>query len=697
MPVSPTIFPKDAPDNTFIWLLWDKPKVRRETFTDPQTRQQRTQYVSETPFDSSGNVFTIARVRSSWAINSDKPDETWPDYDIDRDDRLFYTEKNAIAVGKRMADWFEYQNLVYTKPIAIVNGKPYSGSIFPQNWGYDTNGQTLFKEPEDLVMDSLSVSDFSDFSRSQEIVNYRRQNIKYIAGFCENGIRKSRENRTIVLANVTYTLLGLSNWVRRVAESMKSECDRRGLCYPRYLSLDLENFSPLLFGFVGSDGGPRGSTASSANPEEFPVLYKSSCLRSIQADPRYNTETVWQQWNGRGWDNKTWRDAFVAAGSPVDDRNTFYASSNNNVNFIRRISPFITKMQDYALFKTIYEPLKEVFPGILCGNYYVYLPMSTSARDPNNSNSWLHYPEVNLPSSLSLRADYQSSVCYSPNLTDFPYRYSPNRFNSKFTMAIGATGHPYGRTNEQIYRSFIKAKIRSTTVGNSKKTPTLPWLEFPGSQIGSEIENRVFHLSTVDDLYDIMFNSYLNGGVRVYQFFNPFMNSWSQSLVGNSVSLFDRFRNLVQRFPNPAPDPFVIPVSRSFEDEISGTGCTGPTVPNQIIPRINVITPAEGEFVEIDTDEGQFTIRLEYENFTANWLIQPPCERAETLHIFLQDTDGNTHEEYVEYGTTKIQVPISSFAGGEGSCLLAIVTKNHLGANTNIVVGPPAFYFNYQT
>ena len=316
--------------------------------------------------------------------------------------------------------------------------------------------------------------------------------------------------------------------------------------------------------------------------------------------------------------------------------------------------------------------------------------MSSSARDPHGSNSWYHFPEVNLNASMKLKADYQSPVCYSPNMTDFPYRYSPNRFNPKFNMTIGSTGHAFGRTLSEIYRSFIKTKIRSTATGKSKVTPTIPWLEFPGIRTGGEIEGRVIHTSTVDDLSDIMSDAYLNG-VKAFHFFNAGMSTYPQNIIDDSVSLFERFKAYVETNPQ---GPAVYPVN-SAEDEVSATGCTGPQTPNQLIPRINVISPIDGGFVEKD-DDSNFVIRLEYENLTENWLLQPPCERAETIRAFLEDQDGNTHEQSVAFGETKIMVPSTSFTAGEGQCLLVLTPQNVLGEDTSLIVGPQSFYFSYQ-
>lgn len=516
----------------FVWMLWDpipdpiSPGYWKSFYED-SGEVGSNNLVNLQGMHYSGNINIIARVRGEgWAINSgDKPDSSWPDYPVLLGDEWFYSEINAIAVGKRMADWFDYQTLDRQYAHEWIGGKPYAGGIFPHEWGKQKFGKTLFDEPEDLVPDRLTTSDFSGFTDAQQIVDYRRANVKYVSGFCANAIRKSTTNQQVRHSNGnTYLVLGLSNWITKVAETMKAELDSRNLCYPAYLSLDLEGFSPDMFGFVGTDEEP----ARTATATQVTKLFRSSHIRSIQLDPRYSTETVWEEWNGVTWLPRTWRDAYVAAGSPQHTPTSYMTGSFQNQDFVRRMSPFIQKMMDYALWKTIYEPLKRVFPGIKCGNYYCYTTPNPQYYDSHPNNSWLRTPVVQLGQRYTkLRADYQSPVCYGPNMLNTVFKYDPAWYRTTpvDNTRIDLGGHRYGTNDTDIYKNFLKGMINSVNPSQSTAIQVAPWFEFPGRRVGSEIGDerpQRLYTSTKEDILDILKYSH-DRGVVLFHFFNNFM------------------------------------------------------------------------------------------------------------------------------------------------------------------------------
>mgnify|MGYP006272769575 CR=1 FL=1 len=530
------ILPKDDFDGTFLWLLWDKPPV-------------------DHPMNKSGNVNIIARLRSAWAIDADIPSDTYGRYgeynattNPNGWDKEFYSKGNAIKVGKRLADWFEYQSLYKGKGQAHKG--MYGGAIFIHNWGCQTEGSTLFKEIEDHASDCLTIDDFVGYKNATE-AQALHSKLKYSVGFTKNSIAKST-TESVVNGK---TILGISKWMETAMLSMKAECDARNLCYPLYLAQDHENFEPYLFKLVGYDRKP----ALDALASDFPKEWASAPWRAAMADPRFATETVYEEWDGKQWIGKTLKDAYTEAGLPVFKNGEFFVSPTNN-EFTRKMAPYIAKICDYALSKMLYEPIKKVFPNIQCGNYNIVMPTSS---EPQNiyfdvMNNWMFQPSKVFtnaqPSGKKhFHGDFSSPVCYSPVLktgTQTIYRYDPSEFNPNFNAdytknPAGVRGHPFGSTPQDIYRNFIKQRVRSLTVNNP--TACIPWIECPGAKV-ADSNIYMVHTSTVDDLLDITTDNYKNG-VRVWQLFNAF---WPAAQLSSSHELHDKLHTWIKTNQPPA-------------------------------------------------------------------------------------------------------------------------------------------------
>lgn len=550
------VLPKDDFDGTFLWLLWDKPPV-------------------DHPMNKSGNVNVIARTRSGWALDSDIPSDTYGKYgefnattNPNGWDREFYTKANAIKVGKRLADWFEYQSLYKGKGQAHKG--TYGGAIFIHNWGCADEGPTLFRETEDLASDCLTLNDFAGYTNAAEALALR-SGMKYSVGFSKNAVAKST-SETVVNGK---TILGISKWMETAMWSMKAECDARNLCYPLYLAQDLENFEPYLFKLVGFSRKPA---TTSALASEFPKEWASSPWRAAMADPRYSTEVVYEDWDGTQWVGKTLKDAYTEAGLPVFKNDEFFVSFTNN-DFTRKMAPYMAKIADYGLNKMLYEPIKKVFPNIKCGNYNTVIPTSS---DPANiyfdiMNNWMYQPsktftDKNPAGKRHFHADFSSPVCYSPVLktgTQTIYRYDPSQYKSTFAAqynqnpATPMMGHPFGTTSADIYRNFLKQRVRSLTVNNP--TACIPWIECPGAKV-CDGPTYAVHTSTVDDLLDITSDNYKNG-VRVWQLFNAF---WSADLLKNSHELMGKLHDWIKANQAPATMTLteVKPVSTAAVEEV---------------------------------------------------------------------------------------------------------------------------------
>jgi len=356
----------------------------------------------------------------------------------------------------------------------------------------------------------------------------------------------------------------------------------------------------LIFQFVGHTYKPSSPTATAS---EFESLYRSSVWRAVQADSRYSTETVWREWNGSQWINKTWQDAWIAAGSPTGASSTDFNKANN-VAFAKKMQAYDYKMHDYALHKFLYEPARQVFPGIKCGNSDSIFSTTSSIPWYEPQNSWLKYPVTNFPNTRHLHADYSAPHIFSPNINDANggfYKYPPIRYNPTYyqneTDPLYAPdgafwvllGHPFGDTtvpgatsDRLVYREFNKNKYRSLLTNNPH--PAIGWLESPGQMAGSEIPNWKVADSTVGDVLEIMQTAY-SLGQKQFKMFNPFM--YNPNLYGNTqkkiddaYALFTQFRDWVNVQPGAGGGgtPHII------EDGLGGQ--TGAVIGDPYMPRI---------------------------------------------------------------------------------------------------------------
>lgn len=405
------------------------------------------------------NISIIGRIRpDSVNASSDVP-PGYPSYTVSN---IYYSAQNATNTGKRWADWFEYQGL--TKGNGSAYGGLYAGGVFAQNWGTNQNGwspKSLMADPADAVGGGY-------------------------VGFHANSTL--RNQGTLGDGSLT-----LGDFIKVAFESMKTECDNRNLCYPLFLAWDLEQTIDGA-GVVGSGSVP---------------------WISAMADSRFNTEIVYEDWNGSSWVGKTLADAHAAAGYPGHNPSAFWFQSTNQT-WMNKMSPYYAKINDHAFSKALYEPAKEVFPYILCGNYNIFFGMSSTQSNQfwQEQNNWWRYPVTDFTYNRHLKADYSSPVCYSPNVSDSLYtRYGPS-FNVPYPA--GNWGHIFGDNTRDIYRNYTSQIVRCCTSLNNP-IPCIPWIE-PPYQDSSGWLFPTYQNDATDILY--MLKQHYLSGVRTWILFN---------------------------------------------------------------------------------------------------------------------------------------------------------------------------------
>lgn len=411
------------------------------------------------PLITHPNVTILAKVRADF-INSDKPPE-FPTYETSS---IYYSAINAIALGKRWADWFEYQGLIKGK--GQTPDGLYGGAIHAQNFGSTTGGLS----PKSLM-----------FNPADQVGGYS-------VGYHANAIL--RNQGTLVDGSLT-----LADFIKQAFTTMKSECDSRNLCYPMYLI------------------GNNEQTISAANMIGIP---NSSPFLAAQASPKYTTEIVYEEWDGSIWVGKTMANAYTEAGSPLHSTSIYWYQGINR-EWCCRMQNLYRRINDHALSKVLYEPAKEVFSNIICGNNGIVHPISNEQINQywDIQDNWFRTPFVNYEKNRYLKADYQSPICYSPNMTVS----DPSKYNPAYNLSYPAptfSGHIFGPTKQEIYKNYIIQLTKSCITYNPLEC--IPWIEPPLEGIGNGIYE--LYIANEEDISYIMQQQYILG-VRTWNIFNP--------------------------------------------------------------------------------------------------------------------------------------------------------------------------------
>lgn len=508
-------------------------------------------------------VTTQARVRLD-VPNMDRPDSTYAPYDQPggHDTYVYkgnpYAKGNAINVGKRLADWQEYQGLVNgmgenrtRNPGKVRRG--FGGTIFIQNWGtLQHSGKGLMKNPCDAVA-------------------YNGKT--FYAGFHSKASVRLTPDQ-LNAAALTESL-SIGDFIKVALVTLRAECDARGLCYPTHLAWDWEDA-------IGPDGliGFNNTVTDPNDPKRI-----LSGWQVVQQDPRYKTEIVYDDHvNGR-WVGKTLHDAFVEAGSPesvVYDKATgtkpVYWFQDVNREFMKKMTPYFMRIIDRALHTTLYRVAREVFANIQGGNYSSKFPMSAKYENhfPEVQNPFLRLPSDEskfvvsmVPPKRYLRAHYQCPVCYSPNMA--PNRFSPENYApasqvadrnylanmpsiqpyyAKHSFGDGLNGENTRRT---IYRDINVQRVKAC-LAEGNPIGVIPYIEPPfenaaGGDFGAA---NVYNPDESDILY--ILQEHYKLGVRRWHLFNTGFFLQSDDIITDRIQ---RFQNVLTEFRRWISAPIV--------------------------------------------------------------------------------------------------------------------------------------------
>ena len=460
----------------------------------------------------------------------------------------FYCKEYATDIGKRWADQFELNGLFYdpndkTKQFG-ENGTRYGGSIFAQNWGSHISNCSV---------KNMLMAHHDDLLWHKDPATGGQIGIP--AGWHKNSCQKIGDLAQLEkLANdVT---LSLADFILWAAHTMKKECDARNLCYPKLLAWDWEGHVGLYYS-ADSNNNQGALIGAEGVRSTNPAFTISNAFDLVMQDARFTTEVVYEEWDGKQWIGKTLYDAYTEAGynkttnkgyTAGDATKKVYWFQGINCEFFRSMEPYYQRINDHALSKALYEPMKQVFPDIITGNYNVYHGLSKAAKNQHFEvrNIWARTPKNNWPVKKYLKADYQCPVCYSVDMSQ--YKYTANTYQDANVIDAAAPGtfyywnaHCLGKTPQEIYNNCMTQYVRNCTAvdaTNQTGNPTMciPWIEPPRERVGGH-EGVTVHDASYSDILTVLKNHY-NLGVRRWLVFNPFMTQDFHTINGS---------------PNPTP------------------------------------------------------------------------------------------------------------------------------------------------
>ena len=240
--------------------------------------------------------------------------------------------------------------------------------------------------------------------------------------------------------------------------------------------------------------------------------------------------------------------------------------------FFKKIGSLYNKIADHALYKVLYEPAKEVFPHIKCGNRGVVAVLDDKTPSYDGSNSYIKYPYISEPAGKRLlRGDFSGPACFGPWITDQSGRYGPAFYRGLESDAYTSTNftsyHSFGQTPQEIWRNFVIHQVKAC-FARGNPLPVIPLITLPMDNYSYKRTGDIGYEITPADLLYVLQEHY-KMGVRHWLVYNqtsiqnardpnsslPIEKvkiSWFIDVV-NNFSYWVRSYNYVPPQPPPTP------------------------------------------------------------------------------------------------------------------------------------------------
>lgn len=284
-------------------------------------------------------------------------------------------------------------------------------------------------------------------------------------------------------------------------------------------------------------------------------------------------------------------DNFVAgitSDGTMSFRNLRYDYRNHIT--VKKLNLLYNRIADHGLSKVFYEPIKEVFPHMRCGNRGLVAVLDNQICYYDANNIFNKTPFVSEPRGKRLfRGDYSSPSLFGPVMTDFPGKYGPARYRNLNNVDI-STYHSFGTTPQQIWRNFLVHQVKACFAGENP-LPVIPLIPLPHENWTSANGSGGYTPQLSDYLY--VLQEHYKMGVR----------NW---LVYNQGSIIESTPTSPPSPPSPPPSPPAqsiaiptIPVERKLGiewmidviDEFTAWTSTYNYVPPQPPPRPTELNP----------------------------------------------------------------------------------------------------------
>ena len=484
-------------------------------------------------------VIANAQLGNINAISSPSYFNGYDNYTI-TGEQNWYCKEAATSVGKRWADSFEMQGLTYDpknkKNRFGENGSRFAGGIFAQDWGCHVSPSVIqnyiMKNPDDLLW-------YTDPATNGKI--------GIPAGWHKNACKKLSTITQLQKLEDKATL-SLGDFIMWAAFTMKQECDARNLCYPKYLAWDYEGGAGVYFA-ADSNNNSGSIIGFDGVKSKNPAFSVSNAFDLIMQDPRFKTEVVYDEWDGRRWVGKTLHDAYTECGYGAENKGytagtkekPIYWFQDINRDFVRKMESYYHRINDHAMHSVLYAPMKKIFRNIICGNYNFRHELSSAITNQSyeTRNLFARVPFKDFALKKYLRADYQSPVCYSVDMAKG--KYTADTFQPADVIEKAApngfyyyNAHALGKTPQEIYRNCMVQYVRACTAVCKERVTgnpinVIPWIEPPHEKTGGDLGITVYE-ATEDDILFIL-KEHWKLGVRTWLVFNALANYdlWSRN------------------------------------------------------------------------------------------------------------------------------------------------------------------------
>lgn len=304
---------------------------------------------------------------------------------------IYSATESGVALC--VADWMEY--LGFVRGSGYYQNKNVAGNIFLHHFGLGANHISLLHNSADALSSSNYATDHC---------------------YAATGINLCKA------------------WATGFAYYLNAQITGRNLCTPYSMDMDFENGVDIVYPIVTDGINASGNWSGQQN------------------DYRYGTQPIFERYipetnTYTGITLSGMYSQYIAEGNrPPNPTGLWFQSTN--YDFSKWYYGIAYRVNSYALYKSLIEPMRVYWPSLEYGNYKNLLPLVTGYGNPDEQNTWL---KINVTGRHDTKFTYQMPPFYAPNMATSRY----------------VTGVVYGQTTSDVYRNYAASKLIALTTGNN--------------------------------------------------------------------------------------------------------------------------------------------------------------------------------------------------------------------------------------